>query len=300
MSPPPFTLPLAVATPAAAELFERAFHPDGRLGRRPAPEDWVEVLDSLKASLADCASVPWHQYPSRVRSCPWCEIERASGAKLYGGLVRAACAPIADLKAIWARYLKIADPGATRPLPKEEDWTPPAGKGRMSRRLRRVIALTMAVASLGVADAIATVSLVAALAPVATGGLLVVLLTRWPKGTPETGAAAQAAFVEAEKARDAELFNIGAARLAVLRSWGIESAAEIHQEKIGDIPGFGRNLTERLINWRQGLDRKFHFEVAVVTDPLKVQRIDRELAARRTQATLDSHKTFGIATGYRI
>ena len=52
---------------------------------------------------------------------------------------------------------------------------------------------------------------------------------------------------------------------------------------VREIPGFGRNLNERLINWRQGLQCKFHFEATVVTDPLDVQRIDRELAARRTR-----------------
>jgi DNA-binding helix-hairpin-helix protein with protein kinase domain len=79
------------------------------------------------------------------------------------------------------------------------------------------------------------------------------------------------------------LFNIGAARMAVLRSWGVETAAEIEEEKVGSIPGFGRNLTERLVNWREGLEQRFRFEPAAVTDPRDVQRIDRELAARRTR-----------------
>ena len=82
---------------------------------------------------------------------------------------------------------------------------------------------------------------------------------------------------------DAGLFNIGAARIAVLRSWGVETAAEIDEEKVGSIPGFGRNLTERLVNWREGLEQRFHFEPTAVTDPRDVQRIDRELAARRTR-----------------
>ena len=82
---------------------------------------------------------------------------------------------------------------------------------------------------------------------------------------------------------DAGLFNIGAARIAVLRSWGVETAAEIEEAKISGIPGFGRNLTERLVNWREGLEQRFHFEPAAVTDPRDVQQIDRELAARRTR-----------------
>ena len=161
MSPPPFTLPLGAATPAIAEYFERAFHPDGRRGGRPTPEDWMRTLEALKVSLADCASVAWHQYPPSVRACPWCEIERASGAKLYGGVARISSAPIADLEALWARYLKIADP-ALRPLPREEDWTPPADRASSARRWRRLLALATSLASLGAADVIATVNPAAA------------------------------------------------------------------------------------------------------------------------------------------
>ena len=58
-------------------------------------------------------------------------------------------------------------------------------------------------------------------------------------------------YLEQFRIEDAGLFNIGAARIAVLRSWGVETAAEIDEEKVGSIPGFGRNLTERLVNWAQ-------------------------------------------------
>ena len=38
---------------------------------------------------------------------------------------------------------------------------------------------------------------------------------------------------------DAKLTNIGPARCAVLRSWGIDTAADVDEAKIADIPGFG-------------------------------------------------------------
>jgi DNA-binding helix-hairpin-helix protein with protein kinase domain len=49
-----------VAGPETAELFERAFHPDGQRGRRPAPEAWVKALDAAQGSLTACGTVPWH------------------------------------------------------------------------------------------------------------------------------------------------------------------------------------------------------------------------------------------------
>ena len=74
---------------------------------------------------------------------------------------------------------------------------------------------------------------------------------------------------------------MGAARCAVLRSWGIETAADIDEDKIAQVPGFGRNLTDRLVNWRDGLEGRFLFEPAAVADPLEVRKVDREIAVQR-------------------
>ena len=135
MAPPPLTLPLAGAGLQTAELFERAFHPDGRNGDRPRPEDWIRALEDLKGALFVCASVPWHQYAPNLPACPWCALERASGVKLFGGLARPASAPIVDLPTLWARYRRIADPGPPQPLPREEDWVPPPGTATRKFRL---------------------------------------------------------------------------------------------------------------------------------------------------------------------
>jgi len=52
-------------------------------------------------------------------------------------------------------------------------------------------------------------------------------------------------YLEQFRIEDAGLSNIGAACIAVLLSWGVETAAEIEEAKIIGILGFGRNLTER-------------------------------------------------------
>lgn len=109
MSPPPFTPPLAVAGSETAELFERAFHPDGWRGTRPAPQAWMRALDAAKGSLTVCPAAAWHQYAPNLRNCPWCAIERGSGAKLFGGLIRAASAALGDVETLWTRYLAMAD-----------------------------------------------------------------------------------------------------------------------------------------------------------------------------------------------
>jgi DNA-binding helix-hairpin-helix protein with protein kinase domain len=83
------------------------------------------------------------------------------------------------------------------------------------------------------------------------------------------------------RVEDARLYNLGPARCAVLRSWGIDTAADVIPAKVAEVPGFGRNLTDRIVNWADGLQRQFRFEAGSTVDPLEVQKLDRELAGRR-------------------
>jgi DNA-binding helix-hairpin-helix protein with protein kinase domain len=342
MAPPPFTPPLTVAGPAIADLFERAFHPDGSRGGRPSAEEWLKALDALKGSLVVCGSAPWHQYAPGIGACPWCAIEQGSKAKLFGGVVRIASAALADVQTLWARFLQIADPGAPRPLPREEDWVPPP-KVRQQRLVQRLAAAGIGVAAGGSVTVVANPMAVVVI--VAMALLAICALRQWPWITEAQRTQALDALKRAEEAwhaaaqewqvkakgpdlsgerqaledlkakidalaseresrlkalvrsvpeaeqrarylaqfriEDAGLHNIGPARCAVLRSWGIETAAEVDAGKIAEMPGFGRNLTDRLVNWRQGRERNFKFLPLSIADPLDVQKVDREIAARR-------------------
>jgi DNA-binding helix-hairpin-helix protein with protein kinase domain len=343
MSPPPFTPPLAVAGPETAELFERAFHPNGHRGSRPAPEAWVKALDAAKGALTVCSTVPWHQHASNLGSCPWCAIERGSGAKLFGGLIRAAPTVLGDIESVWSRYLAIADPGPPQPLPREKDWVPPPTV-RRELAARRVAATAT---GLGVAFA----GLCAPASPMAAAAFMMVMTTvvlviglrtwllqarraqalgvlvqaeqAWLAVAQDWQVKAQAPDLKGEhrasedlKARinalaperetrlralarpvaeaeqrarylgqfrieDARLYNLGPARCAVLRSWGVDTAADVTPAKVAEIPGFGRNLTDRIVSWADGLQRQFRFEAGSTVDPLEVQKLDRELAGRR-------------------
>jgi DNA-binding helix-hairpin-helix protein with protein kinase domain len=101
--------------------------------------------------------------------------------------------------------------------------------------------------------------------------------------TPETEEAQLARYLGGFRIEDAKLANIGSARCAVLRSWGIDTAADIDESKIAEIPGFGKNLTDKLVIWREVKEKSFTPSAAAIIDPHDVQRIDRRLAARRTK-----------------
>jgi DNA-binding helix-hairpin-helix protein with protein kinase domain len=355
MTQPPFTPPLAVAGLEAAELFERAFHPDGRLGTRPSPETWVKALDAAKGSLTVCGAVPWHQHASSLGSCPWCAIEGGSGAKLFGGLIRAAPAALGDVETLWSRYLAIADPGPPQPLPREKDWVPPPA-------VRRELA-TRRIAATATGLCVAFAGLCAPASPMAAVAFMMVMvlvvlvigLRAWMRQA--TRAQALAVLVQAEQAwqavaqdwqvkaqapdlsgarrviedlkakidalaperearlralarpvaeseqrarylgqfriEDARLYNLGPARCAVLRSWGIDTAADVTPAKVAEIPGFGRNLTDRIVSWADGLQRQFRFEAGSTVDPLEVQKLDRELAGRRIKLMKELRNAIG-------
>ncbi|HEY4573216.1 MAG TPA: hypothetical protein VIJ26_04615, partial [Thermoanaerobaculia bacterium] len=84
MRQPPHTPPLAVASPAVAALFERAFAPgSARDGMRPLPREWVEALEGLP--LRACERRKVHVFAGDLESCPWCLIEITTGTLLFRG-----------------------------------------------------------------------------------------------------------------------------------------------------------------------------------------------------------------------
>jgi DNA-binding helix-hairpin-helix protein with protein kinase domain len=95
------------------------------------------------------------------------------------------------------------------------------------------------------------------------------------------------------RVEDAKLHNIGPARSAELRSWGIDTAADVDRDRILQIPGFGPTMVQRLVNWRRQLEKRFRYKPAQNTNRRDVQRIDRDLARRRTQLMTDLRAGIG-------
>ncbi|MGH7146844.1 MAG: helix-hairpin-helix domain-containing protein [Nitrospiraceae bacterium] len=75
--------------------------------------------------------------------------------------------------------------------------------------------------------------------------------------------------------------GIGAARTAMLESYGIETAADVDYHKIIHIPGFGEALTTELIEWRRRHERNFRFNPNEPVDPRDIDALNRELEAHR-------------------
>lgn len=80
LRPPPAACTLDDLPDTVADLFERAF--DGG-HRRPAAAEWVAALAEFEASLVRCRATPQHHHAATARACPWCRMERHTGAPLF-------------------------------------------------------------------------------------------------------------------------------------------------------------------------------------------------------------------------
>ncbi len=125
MEPPPHTLPFAALPAALTDLFERAFAPPGLTQGRPTARDWLRALEQLSAELRVCGQNRAHQYPRRLTDCPWCALERTSGAAFFPSPERSPSGELGvggatfDLERAWNRILAVAPPaeGPASPLP---------------------------------------------------------------------------------------------------------------------------------------------------------------------------------------
>ena len=150
MQPPPNVPDLQTVSVPVANLFERAFSPDGaKPNGRPAAKDWIPALDRLSNSLRVCSSNASHYYLNTLPSCPWCAIEASSGTSLFRIVVAARATTTArikrfDMVAIWSQITSVSSPG---PLPSFPDKSTLAisvspeaiayGKARRRTRNRR-------------------------------------------------------------------------------------------------------------------------------------------------------------------
>jgi len=91
-------------------------------------------------------------------------------------------------------------------------------------------------------------------------------------------------YLQSQFIGDSDIQGIGAAREAVLRSYGVETAYDVQQLSTVRIPGFGPKLTATLMNWRVALIHQFRFDPKTGIPPtelnllgLKFQKLRQNL-----------------------
>ena len=78
-----------------------------------------------------------------------------------------------------------------------------------------------------------------------------------------------------------QIRGIGTGRSSMLASYGIETAADIDQAKILQIPGFGEGLTAELVGWRKKHEQNFRFNPAEPVEKRDVDSLDNEFEQRK-------------------
>ena len=91
------------------------------------------------------------------------------------------------------------------------------------------------------------------------------------------------AYLDRFEIEKASIAGIGAAKKAMLESFGVETAADVSRGRVLQVPGFGPALTDRLLKWRSKLEAQFRFDPTSAIDPRQVADLDRTIMSRRSQ-----------------
>ena len=90
------------------------------------------------------------------------------------------------------------------------------------------------------------------------------------------------AFLDQFLIRSARVGGIGPVRKATLMSFGIETAADISQYTVRQVPGFGEAMTKNLLDWRHSLESRFRYNpVRNAQDVADESRLRSDFAKRK-------------------
>ncbi|HSG38666.1 MAG TPA: helix-hairpin-helix domain-containing protein, partial [Thermoanaerobaculia bacterium] len=79
----------------------------------------------------------------------------------------------------------------------------------------------------------------------------------------------------------ATITGVGPAKKAALRSFGIETAADVDWNKVRSVKGFGDVLTRAVVDWRKSCERRFVFNPNAAVSAADKNAVRARIAARR-------------------
>jgi DNA-binding helix-hairpin-helix protein with protein kinase domain len=80
-------------------------------------------------------------------------------------------------------------------------------------------------------------------------------------------------YLEKFHIENASIKGVGSVRKSALTSFGIETAADVEEKMVMQIPGFGKTYTKDILDWRKGLEKHFVFDPAKAIDPLEINKV---------------------------
>lgn len=79
----------------------------------------------------------------------------------------------------------------------------------------------------------------------------------------------------------AEISGVGPARKAALRSFGIETAADVSRNRVMQVKGFGESLTRAVTDWKASIERRFVFNPATAVSENDKNAVRAKFGVRR-------------------
>jgi DNA-binding helix-hairpin-helix protein with protein kinase domain len=105
-------------------------------------------------------------------------------------------------------------------------------------------------------------------------------------------------FLERYLINEATIRGVGPAKKAVLRSFGIETAADVTWDRVIAVKGFGEVLTRAVVDWQKACERRFVFNPLIAVTDADLNAVRVQIAARKR--TLENALTTGAAELQRI
>lgn len=88
-------------------------------------------------------------------------------------------------------------------------------------------------------------------------------------------------FLERHFLDAATISGIGPAKKAALRSFGIETAADVTWNKVISVKGFGEVLTRAVVDWQKACERRFVFNPKLAITETDKNAVRTKIAARK-------------------
>ena len=82
---------------------------------------------------------------------------------------------------------------------------------------------------------------------------------------------------------DASISGLGPAKKAALRSFGVETAADVDWESVMAVRGFGQKLTASVMAWRSSCERSFRFDGSPKALQVDIARVKSVIANERAK-----------------
>jgi DNA-binding helix-hairpin-helix protein with protein kinase domain len=101
------------------------------------------------------------------------------------------------------------------------------------------------------------------------------------------------AHLNRQRIAGAKVQGVGQSKIIALQSYSIETAADITDQRILGVPGFGPVLAGRLVHWRMGCERRFTFDPRKGIPQSDIDTINRELSIK--QRRLEQELTVGVS-----